>query len=111
MREIGRHVHTILSFVQNSRKWSQYIATLLFWKKDRYVHSVSFLVFISTHSHKWDSDMNNYLDDVLTAWLRKQDDVGKKGVPSWATLATALEDQQLRQNGIVSKIRKERLSQ
>ena len=51
----------------------------------------------------------NYLDDVLTAWFRKQDDVERRGVPSWATLATTLEDQQLRQNGIASKIRKERL--
>ena len=63
----------------------------------------------STLSNKWDSDMNNYLDDVLTAWLRKQDDVEEKGVPSWATLATALEDQQLRQTGVAKKIRKERL--
>ena len=52
----------------------------------------------------------NYLDDVLTAWLRKQDDVEEKGVPSWATLATALENTQLRQVGIAYRIRKERLS-
>ena len=49
----------------------------------------------------------NYLDDVLAAWFRKQDDVERKGVPSWATLATALESTQLRQNGIASKIRKD----
>ena len=62
-----------------------------------------------TLSSTWDSDKNSYLDDVLTAWLCKQDDVEKKGVPSWATLATALEEQQLQQTGVAKKIRKERL--
>jgi len=66
----------------------------------------------STLSNKYEgSSKANYLDNVLTAWFRMQDDVEEKGVPSWATLATALEDEQLRQNGIASKIRKEKLSQ
>ena len=64
-----------------------------------------------TLSNKYEGSRVNYLDDVLTAWLSKQDDVEEKGVPSWATLATALENQQLRQVGIARKIRKERLSQ
>ena len=64
-----------------------------------------------TLSNKYEGSSVSYLDDVLTAWLRKQDDVEEKGVPSWATLATALENQQLRQVGIARKIRKERISQ
>ena len=78
------------------------------------IHTLGLILGLhrGTLSNKYEgSSKVNYLDDVLTAWFRKQDDVGKKGVPSWATLATALEDQQLRQNGIASNIRKERLSQ
>ena len=52
-----------------------------------------------------------YLDDVLAALFRKQDDVEKERVLSWTTVATALENQQLRQNGIASKIKQERLHQ
>ena len=66
----------------------------------------------TTLSNKYEGSSEiNYLDDVLAAWFLKQDDVVTKGVPSWTTLASALEVQQLRQKGIASKIRKERLGQ
>ena len=76
------------------------------------IHTLGLILGLhrGTLSNKYEgSSKVNYLDDVLTAWLRKQDDVEEKGVPSWATLATALEDQQLRQTGVAKKIRKERL--
>ena len=51
----------------------------------------------------------SYLNDILRAWLLQQDEVGENGCPSWATLTTSLEHEQLRQSGIAKKIRAERL--
>ena len=45
-----------------------------------------------------------FLDDVLAAWIRKEDYVEKHGNPSWGTLVKALKHQRLNQNGIAKKI-------
>jgi len=54
------------------------------------------------------STKTTYLSDILYAWLLQQDEVGENGCPSWSTLTTALEGEQLRQSGIANKIRAER---
>ncbi len=46
------------------------------------------------------------LDDVILAWLWRQDDVDKCGVPSWKTLVKALHHGRLRQTGIAETITK-----
>ena len=53
------------------------------------------------------SSQKIYLDSILEAWFRKQDDVLQKGCPSWRVLVVALEDKQLRQNGIAAEIRRD----
>ena len=53
-----------------------------------------------------DSDM--FLDNVLAAWLRREDDVEKKGIPSWKTLVQALRHKLVGQNGVASEICKDR---
>lgn len=50
-----------------------------------------------------------YLNDILHAWLLQQDEVGENGSPSWITLTTALEHDQLQQAGIAKKIREDKL--
>ena len=35
-------------------------------------------------------DINDCMMEMLAAWLQQQDDVAKKGVPSWLTLKAAL---------------------
>ena len=47
---------------------------------------------------------DTFLDDVLVAWLRREDSVEKKGVSSWRTLVRALRHKLLGQNGIASDI-------
>ena len=42
-----------------------------------------------------------YREDVIAAWLRRQDDVDqKRGIPTWRTLVEALRDRQVGQEGI-----------
>lgn len=54
------------------------------------------------------SGVGGYRHSILEAWLMQQDRVGEKGAPTWRVLAGALENQQLRQSGIATKIRKEK---
>ncbi len=46
----------------------------------------------------------NFLDDVVSAWLRREGDVDKRGGPRWSTLIKALQHRRLRQTGIAKTI-------
>ena len=45
-----------------------------------------------------------FLDDVIAAWLRKEDKVTEKGEPSWTVLVNALKHCRVGQTGIANKI-------
>ena len=49
-----------------------------------------------------------FLDDVIAAWLRKEDDVTEKGEPSWTVLISALKHCRVRQAGIANAIAKDK---
>ena len=51
---------------------------------------------------------DSFLDDVISAWLRKEDQVTKKGNPSWAVLISALKHARVKQIGIADKIAKDK---
>ena len=54
---------------------------------------------------RWMRDESDtFLDDVLAVWLRREDDVNKKGGPRWSTLEKALRHKLLGQNGIAGDI-------
>ena len=52
-------------------------------------------------------DSHSFLDDVIAAWLRKEDQVTDKGEPSWAVLIGALKHRRIGQTGIADKIAKD----
>jgi len=53
-------------------------------------------------------DSQTYREDVIAAWLRREDDVQQKtGIPTWRVLVMALNQQG--QNGIASKISKAKI--
>ena len=59
-----------------------------------------------------DSSVQRYLSHMLKAWLRGQDNVEKEsGPPTWRSLVKALRDGTVQQNGIASKIEKDKLQQ
>ena len=45
-----------------------------------------------------------FRDDVIAAWLKKEDEVVKMGIPTWETLFTALIHSRVNQTGVASKI-------
>ncbi len=47
---------------------------------------------------------DNLLDNVIYAWLQREEDVNMRGVPSWATLVKALQHRRLGQTGIAENI-------
>ena len=50
-----------------------------------------------------------YREDMIAAWLRRQDDVDQKtGVPTWRTLVKALQNPQIGQVGIARTISSEK---
>ena len=54
-------------------------------------------------------DSHTFLDDVITAWLRKEDQVSEKGQPSWTVLVNALKHRRVGQTGIANNIAKDHL--
>ena len=47
---------------------------------------------------------DSFLDDVISAWLRKEDHVKEMGEPSWTVLIKALKHRRVGQIGIADKI-------
>ena len=56
-------------------------------------------------------DMMNsttFRDDVITAWVRMEDNVIEMGEPSWEVLASALRQRRVGQTGIARKIERDK---
>ena len=53
-------------------------------------------------------DSATFLDDVIAAWLRKEDQVTEKGEPSWTVLVNALKHPRVGQTGIANNIVKDK---
>ena len=51
---------------------------------------------------------DTFLDDVIAAWLQKQDKVTEKGEPSWTVLINALKHPRVGQTGIANNIAKDK---
>ena len=51
--------------------------------------------------------MKRYPEDVVAAWLRKQDNVCIECLPTWSNLASALE--QIGQKGIANEVKSKHL--
>ena len=49
-------------------------------------------------------DSATFLDDIVAAWLRKEDQVSEKGEPSWTVLINALKHRRVGQTGIANNI-------
>ena len=45
-----------------------------------------------------------FREDMIAAWLQKEDQVTRRGLPTWKTLVRALRNDQVNQNGVADKI-------
>ena len=60
------------------------------------------------HSHlKNMASSETFRDDMIAAWLQKEDQVTKRGVPTWKMLVKALRDRRVNQTGVADKIETE----
>ena len=53
-------------------------------------------------------DSETFRDDMIAAWLQKEDQVIKSGMPTWETLVKALRHPRVNQTGIAEKIKSEK---
>ena len=53
-------------------------------------------------------DSCTFLSDVIHAWLQREDEVDKKGKPSWQVLIKALRHHTVGQTGIANDIAKDK---
>ena len=73
-----------------------------------HVYNLGLVLGISQHKTKAMMDSSTFVDDVIAAWLRREDQVKKKGEPSWTVLVRALEHPRVGQCGISQIIRKDK---
>ena len=72
------------------------------------VYNLGLVLGLSVHKVKARKDSDTFLDDIITVWLRKEDQVIKMGEPSWTVLFSALHHRRVGQTGIASKIAKDK---
>ena len=53
-------------------------------------------------------DSETFREDMIAAWLQKEDQVIKMGVPTWETLVKALRHPRVNQTGLAEKIETEK---
>ena len=73
-----------------------------------HVYNLGLALGLAQQKVRWMRDSDTFLDNVLAAWLRKEDDVKKKGTLSWSTLVKALRHPMLHQDGVASDICKDK---
>ena len=73
-----------------------------------HIYNLGLVLGISHHKTKAMMDSSAFLDDVIAAWLRREDQVKIKGEPSWTVLVRALDHPRVKQCGISQNIRKKK---
>ena len=58
-----------------------------------------------THPHLKNMESSTtFREDMIAAWLQKEDQVTRRGLPTWETLVKALRNDRVNQNGVADKI-------
>ena len=69
-----------------------------------HIYNLGLVLGLRHNKVKTMMDSATFLDDVIAAWLRKEDKVSEKGEPSWTVLVNALKHPRVGQIGIGNKI-------
>ena len=73
-----------------------------------HIYNLGLVLGLTQTKVKAKKDSDTFLDDVITAWLRREDKVSEKGEPSWTVLANALKHRRVGQTGIADDIAKDK---
>ena len=71
-----------------------------------HTYHLGLVLGLSLQRVKGMKDSENFLDDIIEAWLQKVDQVG---VPTWQRLVEALKHKRVGQTGIANEIKKDKL--
>ena len=71
-----------------------------------HIYNLGLVLGLTQPKLKAMKDYDTFLDDVIAAWLRKEDNVKDKGEPSWTVLISALKHCRVSQTGIADDIAK-----
>ena len=72
------------------------------------VYNLGLVLGLSQRKLKANIDSKLFLDDVISAWLRREDQVIMRGEPNWTVLISALMHRRVGQTGIATKIAKDK---
>jgi len=72
------------------------------------VYNLGLVLGLSQHKVKAKKHSDTFLDDVITAWLRKEDQVINRGEPSWTVLVRSLKHRRVGQIGIAGNIARDK---
>ena len=72
------------------------------------IYNLGLVLGLSQHKVKAKKNSDTFLDDVITAWLRKEDRVIMKGEPSWTVLIRGLKHRRVGQTGIAGNIARDK---
>ena len=73
-----------------------------------HIYNLGLVLGLTQTKVKAKMDSDTFLDDVITAWLRREDKVPEKGEPSWTVLVNALKHPRVGQTGIANDIAKDK---
>ena len=74
----------------------------------KHIYDLGLVLGLTQTKVKAMMDSDTFLDDVIAAWLRKEDNVKEKGEPSWTVLSNALKHRRVSQTGIADDIAKDK---
>ena len=94
----------ILSATEDLLEITDYLLQL----EETHIYNLGLVLGLEQKKVKDLKRSDSFLDDVISAWLRKEDQVTKKGNPSWAVLISALKHARVKQIGIADKIAKDK---
>ena len=73
-----------------------------------HIYNLGIVLGLTQTKVKTMMDSATFQDDIIAAWLRKEDKVTVKGEPSWRVLVNALKHRRVGQIGIANKIANEK---
>ena len=74
----------------------------------KHIYDLGLVLGLTQTKVKEMMDSATFRDDVIAAWLRKEDSVKEKGEPSWTVLISALKHRRVGQIGIADNIAKKK---
>ena len=73
------------------------------------IHNLGLTLGLNHPHLKHMASSGTFRDDMIAAWLQKEDQVTKRGVPTWETLVKALRDRRVNQTGVADKIEADKI--